>query len=287
MIYIVDTIRRAAWNVLEHPTVKQVGQGDDGGDQLFAGDYTFAHISDLKPSLDQSWFLDGDPIKKIRASIIAAAKLDAAPNLVLYSADQLNDGQVSEIKDQVERNFGVPRIRIAVVKDAVSRPGDPEQLKNVLKVYGPTQQVLSQKSSPPGDPDLRLQAIKETKIARLALRLVCEAWQFTRKNNPENFEGVRIYGPKGAVDWFKPFSKTPPAAPKEPADKSEKEKKRFEKETKRLDDELSKIAELMGDAETEAKALFKAVIAPTGDNIKDAVAGFLKTFNNEASAANR
>jgi hypothetical protein len=103
--------------------------------------------------------------------------------------------------------------------------------------------------------------------ARLALRLLCEAWTFTGgadkisaagKANDE-FE-ITIHAPQSPEDWYKPFGQTPPGAT-------------VKAEAKEA--ALKEISKLMVGAETEAKELLEAVLTTDTKAITSKVNNFL------------
>lgn len=84
----------------------------------------------------------------------------------------------------------------------------------------------------------------------LALRLLCEAWKFVAEKKPSH--GINVRGPKTPTDWFKPFGKEFPS-----------------------EAGAEEIAKLMGEAEVEADALLKLVLANNDEKIEAGIISFL------------
>ena len=102
---------------------------------------------------------------------------------------------------------------------------------------------------------------------RLALRLLCQAWEFTGGADSQPVAGkanaeveITIHAPQSPDDWYTPFGQTPPG-PSATAEQQEAA--------------LKEIFKLMVGAEAEAKELLEAVLTTDTQKITAKVKGFL------------
>lgn len=88
----------------------------------------------------------------------------------------------------------------------------------------------------------------------LALSILCEAWYLTGRRKPGTAGAIAVRAPAKPEEWFVPFGMTSG----NPHPKAAKE-----------------IAKLMGDAESEAGSLLKAVSKPPSDDVREAINALL------------
>lgn len=93
---------------------------------------------------------------------------------------------------------------------------------------------------------------------KLALRLLCEAWQFTNGESTRSMNDVAVYAPTSKADWFAPFGLEP------------------------TEENASELAALMGEDEARARAVLLAAVGNGG--IGQAIGDFL---NPKAEGSNR
>jgi hypothetical protein len=90
----------------------------------------------------------------------------------------------------------------------------------------------------------------------LALRILCEAWAFTRgKKEAMTEDGICVHAPMTETEWFRPLGVENPS-----------------------EDEAKRVADLMKVGKEDSLALFMAIIQKKGLGISEEVETLLKTL---------